>query len=568
MATYGERALKFRNETARKLFEVVERKKTNLSLALDVTTKKQFLEVVDKVGQYICCLKTHIDVITDFDQDLIDQLQKLKAKHDFLIFEDRKFADIGNTVKLQYSKGIYKIVEWADITNAHLLPGEGIVLGLKEVGLPLGRGLLLIAKMSSKGNLATGSYTKETIRMAHNHDDFVIGFIYANSHPPSGSSRVGLDVSKDKMGQQYSTPEEVITNGKTDIIIVGRGIYASGKDMVDEAKRYRDAGWNAYLDKLRRSGKDQMNFFRSLTSIVPPIAENTIRKTTKYGGKYTVTLIPGDGIGPEIAESVKTVFKEAKVPIEWEQYNVTGYTEDSDLLFQQSMESLRRNKVALKGVIYTSTKKDDHPSFNVAMRKDLDIYASLVLIKNIKGYPTRHKDVDFVIIRENTEGEYAGKLGDGLFLNTCRKIAEDYKPLGIEFNDMIVDNCSMQLVSKPQQFDVMVMPNLYGAIVSNIGAALVGGPGVVPGANIGKEYALFEPGARHVGRDIQGDNKANPTAFILSGVLLLRHLGLDDDANRIYNAVIKAILHGSAKTRDMGGNSTTTEFTREVISNL
>ncbi|CAH1758939.1 13133_t:CDS:10 [Entrophospora sp. SA101] len=495
MTTYGERALKFRNETARKLF-VVERKKTNLSL------------------------------------------QK-------------------------------KTVSWG------------------------GRGLLV------KVNLATESYTKETIRMACDHDDFVIGFIYVNSPPPSGSS------SDPKV---YSTPEEVITNGKTDIIIVGRGIYASGKDVIDEVKRYRDAGWNAYLDKLRISGKDQMNFLRNLTSIIPPIAENTIKKTTKYGGKYTVTLIPGDGIGPEIAESVKTVFKEAEVPIEWEQYNVTGYTEDSDLLFQQSMESLRRNKVALK---------DDHPSFNVAMRKYLDIYASLVLINNIKGYPTRHKDVDFVIIRENTEGEYAGlehqsypgvieslkittrekteriarfafdfalkngrkkvtcvhkanimKLGDGLFLNTCRKIAEDYKPLGIEFDDMIVDNCSMQLVSKPQQFDVMVMPNLYGAIVSNIGAALVGGPGIVPGVNIGREYALFEPGARHVGRDIQGDNKANPTAFILSGVLLLRHLGLDDDANRIYNAVIKAILHGSAKTHDMGGNSTTTEFTHEVISNL
>nr|CAG8503498.1 1705_t:CDS:10 [Entrophospora candida] len=514
MATYGERALKFRNETARKLF-VVER----------------------------------------------------------------------NTVKLQYSKGIYKIVEWADITNAHSLSGE-----------------------------ATESYTKETIRMACDHDDFVIGFIYVNS-PGSSSDPKDDDGDDDDGGRGihiyvariYSTPEEVITN-KTDIIIVGRGIYASGKDVVDEVKRYRDTGWNAYLDKLRISGKDQMNFLRNLTSIIPPIAENTIKKTTKYGGKYTVTLIPGDGIGPEIAESVKTVFKEAEVPIEWEQHNVTGYTEDSDLLFQQSMESLRRNKVALK---------DDHPSFNVAMRKDLDIYASLVLINNIKGYPTRHKDVDFVIIRENTEGEYAGlehqsypgvieslkittrekteriarfafdfalkngrkkvtcvhkanimKLGDGLFLNTCRKVAEDYKPLGIEFNDMIVDNCSMQLVSKPQQFDVMVMPNLYGAIVSNIGAALVGGPGIVPGVNIGREYALFEPGARHVGRDIQGDNKANPTAFILSGVLLLRHLGLDDDANRIYNAVIKAVLHGSAKTHDMGGNSTTTEFTHEVISNL
>ncbi|CAJ0905597.1 15525_t:CDS:2, partial [Entrophospora sp. SA101] len=202
-----------------------------------------------------------------------------------------------------------------------------------DVGLPLGRGLLV------KVNLATESYTKETIRMACDHDDFVIGFIYVNSPPPSGSS------SDPKV---YSTPEEVITNGKTDIIIVGRGIYASGKDVIDEVKRYRDAGWNAYLDKLRISGKDQMNFLRNLTSIIPPIAENTIKKTTKYGGKYTVTLIPGDGIGPEIAESVKTVFKEAEVPIEWEQYNVTGYTEDSDLLFQQSMESLRRNKVALK----------------------------------------------------------------------------------------------------------------------------------------------------------------------------------------------------------------------------
>src|SRR5439155_173777 len=132
------------------------------------------------------------------------------------------------------------------------------------------------------------------------------------------------------------------------------------------------------------------------------------------------------------------------------------------------------------------------------MRKDLDIYASLVLIKNIKGYPTRHKNVDFAIIRENTEGEYSGlehqvrkknfffffrKLGDGLFLNTCREVAEDYKCTGIKFDDMIVDNCSMQLVSKPQQFDVMVMPNLYGNIVSNVGAALVGGPGIIPGAN-------------------------------------------------------------------------------------
>ncbi|CAG8569592.1 5545_t:CDS:2 [Ambispora leptoticha] len=317
---------------------------------------------------------------------------------------------------------------------------------------------------------------------------------------------------------------------------------------------------------------------------------------TKYGGKYTVTLIPGDGIGQETAAAVKTIFKAANVPIEWEQLDVTGYTEKGDVLFQQSVDSIRRNKIALK---------------------DLDIYASLVLIKNIAGYPTRHKDVDFAIIRENTEGEYAGlehqsypgvveslkivsrektqriarfafdfalkngrkkvtcvhkanimKLGDGLFLNTCREVAKEYESTGIQFNDMIVDNCSMQLVSRPQQFDVMVMPNLYGNIVSNVGAALVGGPGIIPGANIGSDFALFEPGCRHVGKDIQGHNTANPTALLLSGVMMLRHLNLEDHANKISNAVYKTIERGTAKTPDMGGFSTTTDFTLSVISNL
>ncbi|CAG8683525.1 13732_t:CDS:2, partial [Racocetra fulgida] len=250
------------------------------------------------------------------------------------------------------------------------------------------------------------------------------------------------------------------------------------------------------------------------------------------------TLIPGDGIGQETAAAVKTIFRAANVPIEWEQLDVTGHTQEGDILFKQSIESIRRNKVALK---------------------DLDIYASLVLIKNIKGYPTRHNNVDFAIIRENTEGEYAGLE---------HQVAKDYEASGIKFDDMIVDNCSMQLVSKPQQFDVMVMPNLYGNIVSNVGAALVGGPGIIPGANIGREYALFEPGCRHVGRDIQGNNTANPTALILSGVMMLHHLGLGDSANRIHNAVKQTIKRGAAKTPDMGGTSSTTNFTLSVISNL
>jgi len=156
------------------------------------------------------------------------------------------------------------------------------------------------------------------------------------------------------------------------------------------------------------------------------------------------------------------------------------------------------------------------------------------------------------------------KLGDGLFLNTCRRVAEEYKDTGIGFSDMIVDNTSMQLVAKPQQFDVMVMPNLYGSIVSNIGAALVGGPGVVPGANLGREYALFEPGCRHVAKDIMGQDVANPAAMILSATMMLRHLGLDYHANQISNAVYKVLADKKVRTPDMGGSSHTTDFTFAV----
>lgn len=339
--------------------------------------------------------------------------------------------------------------------------------------------------------------------------------------------------------------------------------------------------------------------------------------SSKLGGRYTVTLIPGDGIGQETASAVKTIFKAANVPVDWEQFDVSGYTTADDNTFKQSVESLRRNKVGLKGILYTPVSSTGHSSFNVTIRKDLDMYASLVLCKNIPGYPTRHKGVDFAIIRENTEGEYSGlehqsypgvveslkvitrakseriarfafdfalrngrkkvtcihkanimKLADGLFLNTCREVSKEYASSGIKFDDMIVDNASMQLVSKPQQFDVMVMPNLYGNIVSNVGAGLVGGPGIVPGCNIGREYAMFEPGCRHVGKDIQGRNTANPSAMILSSVMMLRHLGLDDHANKIANAIAKTIEAGSVRTPDLGGESTTTDFTFAVISNL
>ncbi|KAG6890537.1 isocitrate dehydrogenase (NAD(+)) idh1 [Termitomyces sp. T32_za158] len=341
------------------------------------------------------------------------------------------------------------------------------------------------------------------------------------------------------------------------------------------------------------------------------------RPTTKYGGVYTVTLIPGDGIGAEITDSVKEIFDHVNAPIEWEQYDVSGMSSSGEALFKQAMESLKRNRVGLKGILFTPISQSGHISWNVAMRQQLDIYASVVLCKSLPGFPTRHSNVDFAIIRENTEGEYSGlehqsypgvveslkvstrakaerisrfafdfalknnrkkvtcvhkanimKLGDGLFLNTFRRVAEEYKSSGIESNDMIVDNTSMQLVARPGQFDVMVMPNLYGAIVSNIGAALVGGPGIVPGCNVGREYALFEPGCRHVASDIMGTNRANPAAMILSATMMLRHLGLDSIANSIATATFDVINSGKVRTADMGGSATTSEFTSAVIQKL
>jgi orotidine-5'-phosphate decarboxylase len=215
---------------------------------------------------YICCLKTHIDILSDFDKDTIVQLESLSQKHNFLIFEgifflqtlpDRKFADIGNTVKNQYESGIYKIASWSHITNAHPIPGAGIVTGLAQVGLPLGRGLLLLAEMSSKGALATGEYTEKSLDMARANTDFVIGFIGQTRLETAPEDFIYMTpgvnlVSKgDALGQQYRTPRQVVYEAGLDSIIVGRGIYAGmeREGMVERAREYRDAGWSAYVER-------------------------------------------------------------------------------------------------------------------------------------------------------------------------------------------------------------------------------------------------------------------------------------------------------------------------------
>ncbi len=246
---YQDRLALTNNAIAKRLFTIMAEKETNVSVAADVTDANSLVKLVQQVGDSICVLKTHIDVISDFTPDLITALLDLKKKHNFLIFEDRKFADIGNTVKLQYSGGIYRIADWADIINAHVVPGPGIIEGLRSVGKDKGAGLILLAEMSSAGNLATGEYTKTAVQWAQQYSDFVFGFIgmkklLADPRFITMTPGVNLADNGDGLKQQYVTPEQAVGGG-SDIIIVGRGIYGAS-DPAAVAKQYRAAGWQAY----------------------------------------------------------------------------------------------------------------------------------------------------------------------------------------------------------------------------------------------------------------------------------------------------------------------------------
>jgi len=252
--SFGARALLAKNPLARQLLELMEAKKTNLVVNADVTSKEELLRFAEIVGTEICLLKTHVDMLDDFDTDFVVRLQKLAEEKNFLLFEDRKFSDIGHIVKHQYAGGIYRIADWAHVTNAHVVSGEGVIAGLREVGKPKGRGLLLVAEMSSSGALATGSYTEAALKMAEDNEDFVLGFICQQKlstrpgliHFTPG---VNLQTAGDTLGQMYRDPASVVGKRGSDAIIVGRGVIKA-EDPLKAAKAYRQAGWDAYQSRV------------------------------------------------------------------------------------------------------------------------------------------------------------------------------------------------------------------------------------------------------------------------------------------------------------------------------
>jgi isocitrate dehydrogenase (NAD+) len=330
---------------------------------------------------------------------------------------------------------------------------------------------------------------------------------------------------------------------------------------------------------------------------------------------HVITLIPGDGIGPEVTAAVVRIFKAAAVDVEWERHEagVNAFKRYNQSLPIELLDSIRRNKVALKGPV-TTPIGEGFTSVNVGLRKALDLYANLRPVRNLPGVDSRFANVDLIIVRENTEDLYAGleheiipgvveslkiiterastrisrfafeyarrngrrmvtaihkanimKLSDGLFLESTRTVSREF--IDITYDERIVDAVCMQLVMRPEKFDVLVLPNLYGDIVSDLCAGLVGGLGVVPGANMGLELAVFEA-VHGSAPDIADKNLANPTALLLSGLMMLDHVGEDERAARIRAALTKILTAGVVRTHDLGGKASTTEFTDAICREI
>ncbi|CAB3233754.1 unnamed protein product [Arctia plantaginis] len=344
----------------------------------------------------------------------------------------------------------------------------------------------------------------------------------------------------------------------------------------------------------------------------PVIRQQKLIPKAHYGGRHAVTMLPGGGIGPECMGYVRDIFKYIGAPVDFEVVNIDPNV-DNDHDVQYAITTIKRNGVGIKGNIETKSEAAYVTSRNVALRNELDMYAYVMNCKSFPGVTTRHKDINISIIRQNTEGEYAMlehesvhgvvesmkvvtasnservarfafeyakrngrkkvttvhkanimKLSDGLFLETSRKMAEQYPD--IEHNDMIIDNCCMQLVAKPHQFDVMLMTNLYGSIVSNVVCGLLGGAGLLSGRNYGDHYAVFEPGTRNTGTAIAGKNVANPIAMINASIDMLEHLGHFCHADLIRNAVNKTCNVDKILTPDVGGTASSTDVVNAIIA--
>ena len=331
--------------------------------------------------------------------------------------------------------------------------------------------------------------------------------------------------------------------------------------------------------------------------------------------KHNITLIPGDGIGPEIIAATVRILEASGLDVDWETHIIGAQALEKygTTLPEPTIESIRKSKIALKGPLTTPVGKG-FTSVNVGLRKALDLYANIRPVKALPNVPCRYPELDLVIVRENTEDLYAGlehvvvpgvvesikiitekastriakyafeysrangrkkvtavhkanimKLSDGLFLECFYNMAKNYPD--IEADDKIIDNCCMQLVMRPEQFDVLVLENLYGDIVSDLCAGLIGGLGLAPGSNIGEQGAVFEA-VHGSAPDIAGQGIANPTAILMSGIMMLRHLGEIDAANRTEKAMMDVFKEGEFRTKDLGGTAKTAEFANAIIEKL
>ncbi|GAA5809869.1 NAD-dependent isocitrate dehydrogenase [Mucor flavus] len=357
------------------------------------------------------------------------------------------------------------------------------------------------------------------------------------------------------------------------------------------------------------------NAVRSITTASPSITQ-AFNASKNENGNYLVTLIPGDGIGPEISRSVKEIFAAAKTPIEWEEVDVTPIIKDGKTAIpDEALFSVRKSTVALKGPLATPIGKG-HVSLNLTLRRTFNLYANVRPCRSINGYETPYENVDTVLIRENTEGEYSGiehevvdgvvqsiklitreaservaryafsyaeaigrdrvtavhkanimKLADGLFLQVCKEVSKDFP--NIKFNDVLLDRACLHITSDPSIYSdtVMVMPNLYGDILSDMSAGLIGGLGLTPSGNIGRDASIFEA-VHGTAPDIAGQDKANSTALLLSGIMMLKHMRLYKEAANIEKAVFDTLAEGKHLTGDLGGKATLTEYTNAVISRL